>query len=118
MFVLTVMFLPKGFAGFIMMHQTAWVRGSLKQLALPYLITGIPALLFSMSCVAMIEMSQTEEEIFHFFGMGLDPTSILTWATAMSMAAIGFYATRRSLPQLSDAWESANAIPGSKDAES
>lgn len=118
MFVLTVMFLPRGFAGFIMMHQTAWVRGSLKQLTLPYLITGIPALLFSMSCVALIEMSQTEEEIFHFLGLELDPGSIITWITVMIIAAATFYATRRSLPQLSDAWESANAVPGSKDADS
>lgn len=118
MFVLTVMFLPRGFAGLIMMHHTAWVRGSLKQLTLPYLITGIPALLFSMSCVALIEMSQTEEEIFHYLGLELDPGSIITWITAMIIAAAAFYATRRSLPQLSNAWESANAVPGSKDADS
>ena len=118
MFVLTVMFLPRGFAGFIMMHQTAWVRGSLKQLTLPYLITGIPGLLFFTSCVALIEMSQTEEEIFHFLGLELDPTSIMTWITAMIIAVAAFYATRRSLPQLGDAWEAANRIPHSTDADS
>ena len=34
MFVLTVLFLPRGFAGFIMMHQIAWVRGKLSSLVM------------------------------------------------------------------------------------
>lgn len=117
MFVLTVLFLPRGFAGFIMMHHVAWVRGSLKQLVLPYLITGIPAFLFSICCVALIEMSHSDEEIFHFLGMELDPASLITWIAVAAIAAASFYATRRSLPQLNDAWESANKIPGSKDGE-
>lgn len=118
MFVLTVMFLPKGFAGFIMMHQTAWLRGNLKSLALPYLITGIPALLFSTSCIAMVEMSHRDEAVFHFLGMELDPSSVITWVLALIVAAVSFYATRRSLPQLSNAWESANAGLQSEDGES
>ncbi|PCJ27555.1 MAG: branched-chain amino acid ABC transporter permease [SAR86 cluster bacterium] len=118
MFLLTVMFLPKGFAGFIMMHQTAWVKGSLKQLAVPYLITGIPALLFSTACVAIIEMSASEEEVFHYLGMELNPHSIFTWVIAIIIVVASFYATRRSLLQLANAWESANEIPDSKDSES
>ncbi len=118
MFILTVMFLPRGFAGFIMMHQTAWLRGNLKQLALPYLISGIPAFLFSMTCVAMIEMMQTEEQSFSFFGMQLATDAALTWIVAITIAVAAFYATRRSLPQLRDAWESANAIPASEKTES
>ena len=118
MFILTVMFLPRGFAGFIMMHQTAWLRGKLKHLALPYLLTGIPAFLFSMACVAMIEMMQTEEEVFSFFGMQLATEAALTWIVAVTIAVAAFYATRRSLPQLRDAWESANAIPANEKAES
>ena len=47
MFLLTVMFLPRGFAGFIMMHQVAWVRGNMKMLIKPYIITGIPCLLYT-----------------------------------------------------------------------
>jgi len=111
MFVLTVMFLPRGFAGFIMMHQVAWVRGTLKQLALPYLITGIPASIFATACIAMVEMSQSEEEFFHFLSMELDPAAATTWIVTIVIAAASYYATRRSLGQLNDAWESANTIP-------
>ena len=115
LFVLTVMFLPRGFAGFIMMHQTAWVRGRLKSLIKPYLTTGIPALLFFLGLVTSIELVHTEEESFHLFGMTLDPASTATWIVILLVTAAAFYATRRSLPQLRSAWEDASHIPSDEE---
>lgn len=111
MFLLTVMFLPRGFAGFIMMHQVAWVRGNMALLIKPYIITGIPALLFAVCAIGLIEMSHTEEETFHFLGMALNPASAVSWGLLLAVAAAAFYAVRRSRTQLLDAWETANAIP-------
>ena len=111
MFVLTVLFLPRGFAGFIMMHQIAWVRGKLSSLVMPYLITSIPSFLFLMACVAMIEMSHTEEEVFHYLWMELNPSGLATWLITLFIACSSFYAVRLLLPQLKDAWERANTIP-------
>ncbi len=111
MFVLTVLFLPRGFAGFIMMHQIAWVRGKLSSLVMPYLITSIPSFLFLMACVAMIEMSHTEEEVFHYLWMELNPSALATWLITLFIACSSFYAVRLLLPQLKDAWERANTIP-------
>ncbi|MEC9218006.1 MAG: branched-chain amino acid ABC transporter permease [Pseudomonadota bacterium] len=111
MFVLTVLFLPRGFAGFIMMHQIAWVRGKLSSLVMPYLITSIPSFLFLMACVAMIEMSHTEEEVFHYLRMELNPSGLATWLITLFIACSSFYAVRLLLPQLKDAWERANTIP-------
>ena len=111
MFVLTVLFLPRGFAGFIMMHQIAWVRGKLSSLVMPYLITSIPSSLFLMACVAMIEMSHTEEEVFHYLWMELNPSGLATWLITLFIACSSFYAVRLLLPQLKDAWERANTIP-------
>ena len=111
MFVLTVLFLPRGFAGFIMMHQIAWVRGKLSSLVMPYLITSIPSSLFLMACVAMIEMSHTEEEVFHYLWMELNPSGLATWLITLFVACSSFYAVRLLLPQLKDAWERANTIP-------
>jgi len=115
MFLLTVLFLPRGFAGFIMMHEVAWVRGNLRSLALPYLITGIPAFTFVLSCIAMVEMSHIEEEVFHYLWMELNPSAVLTWIITIAIAAASYYAVRRSLIQLVDAWEAANTIPDSED---
>ena len=110
MFVLTVMFLPRGFAGFIMMHQLAWVRGRLKNLLLPYAITGIPAVIFILSCIAIVEMSYIEEEVLHYLGLPLNPSSIVTWLLTITIASVSFYAVRKSLTQLRTAWNHANSI--------
>jgi branched-chain amino acid transport system permease protein len=116
MFLLTVMFLPRGFAGFIMMHQVAWVRGNMKMLIKPYIITGIPALLFTVCTIVLIEMSHTEDEVFHYLGLALNPASPITWIVILAIAGGAFYAAKRSLIQLNDAWETANAIPKEEEA--
>ena len=116
MFLLTVMFLPRGFAGFIMMHQLAWVRGNMKMLIKPYIITGIPAVLFAACVIALIEISHTEDEVFHYLGLALNPASPITWIVTLAIAGGAFYAAKRSLVQLNDAWETANAIPKEEEA--
>jgi branched-chain amino acid transport system permease protein len=116
MFLLTVMFLPRGFAGFIMMHQVAWVRGNMKMLIKPYIITGIPALLFTVCAIVLIEMSHTEDEVFHYLGLALNPASPITWIVILAIAGGAFYAAKKSLIQLNDAWETANAIPKEEEA--
>ena len=118
MFVLTVLFLPRGFAGFIMMHRTAWIQGRLGSLVLPYLITGLPALVFAAASVAMIEMLHHEEEALHFLGMSLDSGNFVHWLLCTIVAAAAYFGCKRSLPQLQDAWESANAIEsGNKEGD-
>lgn len=111
MFLLTVMFLPRGFAGFIMMHQMAWLRGNMKMLIKPYVITGIPAAIFALTCIALIEMSHTDEEAFNFLGIALDPSSAISWVVLLLVAGGAFFATKKSSVQLIDAWETANAAP-------
>lgn len=116
MFLLTVLFLPKGFAGFVMMHQVAWLNGKLKNLFLPYLITGIPSVLFMLAIVAMIEMSHHEGKLFDFLGFTLDPSSIPTWLGCAALAGASYFAAQKSIVQLKTAWENANALPNDKDS--
>ena len=110
MFVLTVLFLPRGFAGFIMMHQTAWLRGKLSSLFLPYLITGIPAIMFGGSILAAIEMLHHDGEHFGFLFITLDSGNTLHWLALTAVAAASYYACWRSLGQLNAAWEEANGV--------
>jgi len=116
LFLLTVMFLPRGFAGLIMMHQVAWLRGTLRRLALPYLITGIPAFIFILASVAMIELSHTDGEVFHYLGVSLERGSSMDWILVGGIAIAAFIATRESLQQLKDAWEDANTLPGDEES--
>lgn len=113
LFVLTVMFLPRGFAGFIMMHQLAWTRGKLKSLALPYLKTGVPAAVFLAICIALIELSHVEGETLHYLGLELSQDSGLTWALLLIAATAAFVVTRKTLPQLRSAWIEANHMEDS-----
>lgn len=109
LFVLTVMFLPRGFAGFIMMHQLAWYHGRLRNLVIPYLITGIPALMFCTGCIAMLELSHAYEMELHFLFLTLNKESTLTWLLLAGFTALCFWATRKTVPQLQRAWSAANA---------
>ena len=111
LFVLTVMFLPRGFAGFIMMHQLAWQQRTLKTLALPYCITGLPALLFLAAAIVMIEFSHASDNGLRVLGLELQQDSGVHWVLLLAILSAAFYATRRSLPQLRAAWDQANALP-------
>jgi branched-chain amino acid transport system permease protein len=111
MFLLTVMFLPRGFAGFIMMHQVAWVRRKMTSLIVPYLYTGIPALLFVLSCIGLIELSHTAEAELHYLGLSLNSAAATDFILLALVAGASLFATRKSLPQLHKAWEAANEIP-------
>ncbi len=108
-FVLTVLFLPRGFAGFIMMHRLAWLRGKLHTLALPYLLTGMPALLFIFCAVCLVELSHTAEPELHFLGLSLAQDSSIVWIGLLSLATLGWYLTKKSAPRLRKAWDAANA---------
>ncbi len=112
LFLLTVMFLPRGFAGFIMMHQVAWLRGRLTSLIKPYLITGLPALVFLLGVVTLIELIHTEDETLSIWGLSLTPASVPTWIVLIAITGAAFYGIRRSLPQLREAWHAANKPDG------
>ncbi|MDX1490150.1 MAG: branched-chain amino acid ABC transporter permease [Pseudohongiellaceae bacterium] len=118
MFVLTVMFLPKGLTGFLMMHRTPWHLGKLQILAIPYTVTAIPSAVLLMTIVAMLELSHANE-IIHYLGIPLDKQSTIAWI-ALGVTLLGsFFATRYTLPQLREAWSEANAIskPAIDDAQ-
>ncbi len=109
LFVLTVMFLPRGLTGLLMMHAPAWRLGRLHLLALPYLVAGVPAALFAVSVIGLIEMTHTEAPGFRFLILDLDTSSALSWLLLLALATGAFYATRLTVPWLKRAWETANS---------
>ena len=107
MFLLTVMFLPKGFAGFIMMHRGAWANGRLGSLALPYSLVAVPTGIFLLAFVGMVELSHADE-LLHYLGMSLASDSAVSWLVLVVMAAIGAGGVKLARARLSRAWEAAN----------
>jgi len=118
MFLLTVIYLPRGFAGFIMMHQVAWINNRIKSLGIPYLLIGLPSLVLLAGIVAMVEMSDHEGEAFYYFGFELNPESFVTWGVVLAISLTAYAGVRAALPQLKQAWESANVVPDSEDPKS
>ncbi|MCB1664689.1 MAG: branched-chain amino acid ABC transporter permease [Pseudomonadales bacterium] len=107
-FVLTVMFLPQGLTGLLMMHRTPWRRGRLRSLLRPYLLTGIPATLCLFSVFALLEMLHQGSGSVMFFGLALNTEQPWAWLGALLLAIAAAYGWRRSLPSLREAWRSAS----------
>lgn len=107
LFLLTVMFLPKGFAGFIMMHHAVWTNGRLGSLVIPYLITAIPATIFFIAFVGMIELSHADK-LIRFFGMDLTNDSAFSWSLLLVLAALGAVGVKLTHSRLTSAWDHAN----------
>ncbi len=108
MFLFTVIFLPRGFAGFIMMHRLAWQNGRLKLLALPYCLTAIPAAAFVTALVGLIELSHAGDEGLHFFGIALSSNSIVSWLLLFALAAASAFGVKLTRARLATAWQAAN----------
>ena len=104
MFLLTVIFLPRGFAGFIMMHQIAWQNRRLETLILPYFVTAVPALVFLAAFVGLVELSHKGDDILPFFGLNLGAESMLSWGILLALAGIGALGVKLSRPRLAAAW--------------
>jgi branched-chain amino acid transport system permease protein len=107
MFVLTVMFLPRGFAGLIMMHQIPFRRKTLKGLAAPYAITALPALIFAIAAVALLEMWHAETDVFTYLGVNLNPSALWSWLALIAIAGVAYYLTKLTATQLARAWDAA-----------
>ena len=108
LFLLTVIFLPRGFAGFIMMHQIAWQNRRLGTLILPYSVTTVPALVFLAAFVGLVELSHKGDDILPFFGLSLGAESMLSWGILLALAGIGALGVKLSRPRLASAWALAN----------
>lgn len=114
MFVLTVMFLPLGLTGLLMMHNLAWRLGTLRSLFVPYVATGIPSAFFVLAVIAMLEMGHTTNSEFVYLSITLNPEGAGSWIGLFLIAGISWLAIRRSLPRLNEAWSEANTVKSAK----
>lgn len=119
LFVLTVMYVPQGLTGIIMMHTAAWRMKRLGILILPYLRIGIPALAMLAGIAAFLETvhhmraAVEGDTLMSLMGIEYDSHGIVTWIVILVLTFVGGYLTRTQLPQLKEAWETANKPPAS-----
>ena len=117
LFVLTVMYVPQGLTGIVMMHSAAWRMKRVGSLIVPYIRIGIPALAMMAGIAAFLETihhmrnAVAGDTMMTLMGVEYDSHGIVAWIVILALAIIGGYLTRTQLPQLRDAWETANKPP-------
>jgi len=115
LFLLTVMYLPTGITGLVMMHGPAYQAGRLDRLTWPYARASPSLLALLAGAIALLEMahhlnaSGTAAAVWEIFAYEIPLASPLPWLFAATLLIAGIYGIRRCLPELREAWDAANA---------
>ena len=113
LFLLTVMYLPTGLTGLVMMHGPAWRMGLLGRLTGPYAKACLPLIAFLTGAIALLEMiHEGPASSWVVFGHEIVLGSIWPWLIAAALLVVGVYGSRRCLPELKEAWEEAHIVGG------
>ena len=114
LFVLTVMYVPNGLTGLVMMHVPVWQAGRLRRLTRPY-AKALPLLLvFLAGTIALFEMthhlnsSGVAAATWVSFGHEIVLNSLWPWLIAAVSVFIGVIGLSRCLPEIREAWDFAN----------
>ena len=116
LFLLTVMYAPAGLTGLVMMHGPAWQTGRLHGLIRPYAKALPPLLAFLAGTIGLLEMthhlnaSGTAAAVWVVFGAEIALDALWPWLAAGSMVAVGIIGLTRRVPELREAWDSANLV--------
>ncbi|NQW11463.1 MAG: branched-chain amino acid ABC transporter permease [Alphaproteobacteria bacterium] len=114
LFVLTVMYVPRGLTGLIMMHGIAFKTRRLGLLIVPYLKVGMPLAVALFGFVTLLEaghvanagiVGHTE---FHWLGTVFDIGNMGIWALGLVCLLAGGYGTWHQSSQVREAWHAAN----------
>ncbi len=114
-FVGTVLFVPQGLTGLIMMHGPAYRAGRLGTLIGPYLLAGIPLTAALIGVIGVLEMinfidqAGVGDTTMHLFYLTLDTKSWLPWLAFGALAAVGGLIFHMVRPVVRAAWAKANA---------
>jgi branched-chain amino acid transport system permease protein len=113
-FVLTVLFVPQGLTGILMIHAPVYQQGRLRSLVVPYLAMAVPVLAFVLGIVGLLEimhfwkLTTADERLTNLFSVSVNIDSPLPWLTLIAMTAIGAFGMWKFTPLVRQAWEVAN----------
>jgi branched-chain amino acid transport system permease protein len=85
LFLITVLFVPMGLAGVLMLHAPAWRARRLGRLIIPYLVTGALGLLAVIGSIGLLEMlhfvavSEGAGATKRLFWMAVAPRTVTPW---------------------------------------
>ena len=119
MFVATVMYFPDGLAGLMVLHKPVFRNGKTRKIFLPYFKTLIPAGACIVGTAGLCEMlfhlrhSPVGEHNMVIFWVHLSTHSSVPWIIFAGLTLSGFFLSKRSAPELVEAWTNATKVTGS-----
>ena len=114
LFLATVLFVPTGLAGVLIMHGPAWRAGRLGRLLVPYLVIGVLALVTAVGVIGLLEMTyflvsaQAGLSTRRLFWVVVDVRVLTPWLVCAALAAGGALGARRAMPRVAAAFAAAS----------
>jgi branched-chain amino acid transport system permease protein len=111
MFIVVVMFIPGGIAGWVALHEPIYHAGKLGRLLPSYVTVAAPLAVTFIGAILLIElahhalvMASTEGGTMQGFGFTFDSGSPVPWIVVVVLLGGGTALTRALWPRVSDAW--------------
>lgn len=130
-FVLVMLFAPRGIGGVVQDHVLQRHSLPWRQLAAPYAVAAAGGVLVSVAGIFVIQSLETlfsreyaaavrrsgEYEAFTQYGMDWDPFSPVTWVFPLVLFIPGIYILRRAFARISELWSAEEEADGERASE-
>jgi branched-chain amino acid transport system permease protein len=110
LFLITVLFVPMGLAGILMLHAPAWRSRRIGRLVVPYLITGALGLVAVIGAIGLLEllhfvaMSEGAGATKRLFWTTIAPRTLMPWLGFAALAVLGAVGVRWTAPRAAAAF--------------
>ena len=114
MFLATVLFVPAGLAGLLMMHAPAWRGGRFQRLLGPYAATALLGVVAAVGVIGLLEMvhfmaaAPTSRVTKRLFWMTIHVRTLWPWIAFTAILLVGAAGLRRVAPRAAAAFSAAS----------
>jgi branched-chain amino acid transport system permease protein len=114
LFLITVLFVPMGVAGVLMLHAPAWRSRRLGRVVAPYLVTGALGLVAAVGVIGLLELvhfvavSEGAGATKRLFWIVVAPRTLTPWLGFAALVVVGALGVRRTAPRAAAAFSEAN----------
>jgi len=114
LFLITVLFVPMGLAGLLMLHAPAWRARRLGRLVGPYLVTGALGVLAVVGGIGLLEMvhfvavSEGAGTTKRLFWLAVAPRTVMPWLGFGALVVVGALGLSWAAPRAAGAFNDAS----------
>jgi branched-chain amino acid transport system permease protein len=118
LFLATVLFVPIGLAGVLMLHAPAWRAGRLGRLLGPYALAGALALVAAVGVIGLLELAhfvasaEAARATRRLFWVVVAPRTVTPWLGFAALATVGALGLHRVAPRAAAAFAEASGSAG------